>query len=97
MESTKNTQPDPAVERLASELADVEASIQLVSTGVASRITLTGLRFGRQVATRLRTSAARRGVDLDASFWSEDTISDILVSQMAQAAGTPRREMAGRD
>jgi hypothetical protein len=85
METVTETRPDLATERLAGELADVKASIELVSTGVASRITLTGLRFGQQVAERMSAAAARRGVDLEASFWPEETVCDIRVSRTAHA------------
>jgi hypothetical protein len=80
METTRTTTPDPAAERLASEVTDVEASIALVSSGVATRITLTGLRFGQQLAARLRARAASEGVDLEASFWPEEDGCDLRVS-----------------
>jgi hypothetical protein len=86
METTRATGPDAAAERLIGEVADVEASIALVSSGVASRVTLTGLRFGQQVAERLGAVAARQGVDLEASFWPDDTACDIRVSLAAPVA-----------
>ncbi len=70
-----------AEDRLAGELADLEASIELVSTGVATRITLTGLRFGQQLTERFRRQAALRGIQLEASFWPEDTACDVHVSR----------------
>lgn len=74
-------QRDPAIERLADELADVAASIALVSSGTASGVTLTGLRFGRQVADRLRAEASREGVDLRTSFRPDESACDVLVSR----------------
>lgn len=89
MESITGTQADLATERLSSEVSDVEASIALVSDGVATRVTLTGLRFGRQVAERLAYSAAQRGVYLEASFWPEDDLCDVHVSRTASDATAP--------
>lgn len=82
METVTETRPDLATERLAGELADVKASIALVSAGVASRITLTGLHFGRQVAERLGGEAASLGVDLEASFWPEESACDVHVTRV---------------
>jgi hypothetical protein len=84
MESIKEAQPDPTTERLAGELADVEASIALVSSGVASNITLTGLRFGQQLVDRLGPSAARDGVELEASFWPEESACDVHIRKAGQ-------------
>jgi hypothetical protein len=84
MESINATPPDLTTERLAGELADVEASIALVSSGVASSITLTGLRFGQQLVDRLGPSAARGGVELEASFWPEESACDVHVRKAGQ-------------
>jgi hypothetical protein len=86
MEHRNAPELDPAVERLAGELAEVEASIILVSSGVANRVTLTGLRFGRVVADRLGADAASRGVEVEASFWPEDEVADISVTRSESAA-----------
>jgi hypothetical protein len=81
MEKAQPVNPDLAREKLAGELADVEASIAMVASGVASNMTLTGLRFGQQVAERLTASAASRGVELEASFWPDDTLADIHLTR----------------
>jgi hypothetical protein len=86
METTSTAAGDLAAQKLMGEVADVEASIALVATGVASRVTLTGLRFGQQVAERLSASAARQGVHLEASFWPDDTVCDIQVSRAGDHA-----------
>jgi hypothetical protein len=88
MERTTPPESDPAVERLAGELAEVEASIVLVSSGVASRVTLTGLRFGQPIVDRLSADAANRGVDVEASFWPEDDVADVSVS-MSTTTNSP--------
>lgn len=84
MESIKSGAPDLTTERLAGELADVEASIALVASGVASSITLTGLRFGQQLVDRLGPSAARNGVELEASFWPEESACDVHIRKAGQ-------------
>lgn len=84
MKTVRAVNPDLATERLAGELADVEASIALISSGVASSITLTGLVFGQQVAEQLKATAKRRGVHLEATFWPEDAIGDIHLSRIEE-------------
>jgi hypothetical protein len=78
MQTTRATTSDATTERLAGEIADVRASIHLVSGGVASRVTLTALRFGPQVSERLRGLAAREGVVLEEAFWP-DEYGDLTV------------------
>jgi hypothetical protein len=91
METTRTAAPDAAAERLASEVADVQASISLVNSGVATRITLTGLRFGRQIAERLRLAAAADGIDLETSFWPEEDVGDLHISRMQPDASAESR------
>lgn len=82
MESIRGTNPYPVAERLASEVADVEAAIALVRSGVATTITLTSLRFAQQLSDSLAAGAAAQGVRLEASFWPEDDLGDLLVSRI---------------
>jgi len=91
MESIRAKTPDPLAERLASEVADVEAAIALVRSGVATTITLTSLRFAQQLSESLAKSAAAQGVRLEASFWPEDDLGDLLVSRIdGGEAGGPK-------
>jgi maleate cis-trans isomerase len=78
--------PGAATDRLAAELADVRASIELVSSGVASGVTLTGLRFSRQIAERLAETAGRAGVDLLTQPWADDSGGDVRVQVRAGEA-----------
>jgi hypothetical protein len=71
-----------AIDRLASEAADVAASIELVSSGVADRVTLTGMRFGRQLVLRHAARAARRGVSVETSSWTDDEACDVQVARL---------------
>jgi hypothetical protein len=87
METIRTTTLDPATERLASEVADVRASIALVHSGVATSVTLTGLRFGQQLAQSLRNAAASQGVTLEASFWPEEESGDLRVGIIGRPAG----------
>ena len=70
---------DGAELQLAGELADVEAAIALVAGGTVSAVTLTRMRFGRQLADHLEPEARRVGVHLDTTFWPEDSACDIHV------------------
>jgi hypothetical protein len=79
-----------ATERLAAEMAEATASIELVAQGTASRVTLTGLRFGRQVEERLRADAARAGVALTLAGWPDDTVTDLEVSSAPESAPAGR-------
>jgi len=95
MESIRANTPYPLAERLASEVADVGAAIALVRSGVATTITLTSLRFAQQLSDSLAAAAAAQGVRLEASFWPEDDLGDLLVSRIVdrEAGGLE----AGRD
>ncbi len=81
METIQPTSLDHASERLAAEMVDVQASIELVASGVASRITLSGLHFGRAVAEHLRIAAAEAGVSVQTSWWPEDDVCDVEVAR----------------
>ena len=85
METIWSPQAEPAQERLAGEFADVQASIELVASGMASRITLTGLRFGRMLAEQLGAAAESAGVELETSIWPEEDSSDISVRRKTHA------------
>jgi hypothetical protein len=91
MDTTRDPDAELAAERLAGEVADVEASIALVASGVATSITLTSLRFGQQLAASLKAHAARQGADVEASFWPEDDRCDLHISR------TPGYDAVGRD
>ena len=67
------------VQRLALEVRDVESAIELVRSGAASRVTLTGLRFAEQVLGRLDAEARRDGIALDPLYWPEDAGCDVTV------------------
>jgi hypothetical protein len=74
--------PEETRRRLSSEVAEVEAAIALVASGSASRITLTGLRFGEQVARRFRAEARSRGLYLEPLPWPEDAGCDLMVRRI---------------
>lgn len=78
------TTPDPEEtrRRLTSEVAEVESAIALVASGSASRVTLTGLRFGEQVARRFRAEATSKGVRLEPLPWPEDAGCDLIVRRI---------------
>jgi hypothetical protein len=85
MRNTTYGEFDPATDRLTAELADVRAAIELVATGVATGVTLTGMHFGRQVTRRLARSAEGVGVHLDTSLWPDEEMADIRVETVHRA------------
>jgi hypothetical protein len=66
---------DLAAQTLAAEMSDVEASIELVASGLASGVTLSGLHFGRKIAELLEASAAQAGVELETDLWADDSLA----------------------
>jgi hypothetical protein len=86
----ESDQADPAVtpdpeetrRRLTSEVAEVEGAMELVASGAASRITLSGLRFGEQLARRFRADAHSRGLRLEPILWPEDAGCDLIVRRI---------------
>jgi hypothetical protein len=74
--------PEDTRRRLSSEIAEVEGAIALVASGSASRITLSGLRFGEEVARRFRAEAAAKGLRLEPIPWPEDAGCDLIVRRI---------------
>jgi len=79
---TATPDPEETRRRLTSEVTEVEAAIALVASGSASRITLTGLRFGEQVARRFRAEALAKGISLEPLPWPEDAGCDLIVRRI---------------
>ena len=71
--------PEETRRRLTSEVAEVESAIALVASGAASRITLSGLKFGEEVAKRFRADAQSKGVRLDPLPFPDDAGCDLIV------------------
>lgn len=74
--------PEETKRRLTSEIAEVEGAIAMVSSGAASRITLSGLKFGEQLARRFRAEARSRGLHLEPILWPEDAGCDLIVRRI---------------
>jgi hypothetical protein len=74
--------PEETRRRLTSEVAELEGAMALVASGSASRITLSGLRFGEQLARRFRAEATSRGLVLDPILWPEDAGCDLIVRRV---------------
>ncbi|MGA2512896.1 MAG: hypothetical protein ABSG37_04675 [Candidatus Limnocylindrales bacterium] len=79
---TPSSDPEETRHRLASEVAEVESAMALVISGSASRITLSGLRFGDQVARRFDSEARSKGVRLEPILWPEDAGCDLIVRKI---------------
>ena len=54
----------------------------LVASGSASRITLSGLKFGEQLARRFRNEAHSKGLEFDPIPWPEDAGCDLIVRRI---------------
>ena len=76
---TATPNPDETRRRLTSEVAEVESAIALVASGTASRITLSGLKFGEEVAKRFRADARSKGVRIDPIPFPDDAGCDLIV------------------
>ncbi|MGD0248401.1 MAG: hypothetical protein ABSB75_05035 [Candidatus Limnocylindrales bacterium] len=81
-QDTAANSPEETRRRLTSEVAEVEAAIALVASGSASSVTLTGLRFGEQVARRFRAEATASGIRLEPILWPEDAGCDLIVRKI---------------
>ena len=76
------TSLDQARQRLAAEVTDVESAMALVASGSAARVTLGGLRFGDEVATRFRAEAASLGLRLEPIIGPDDAGCDLIVRRL---------------
>lgn len=64
---------------LQRELAEVEAAIALVGSGVATTVSVSGLHFGEAILAKARESAANQGVDVEPIWWPDDAGCDVIV------------------
>ena len=79
---TATPDPEETRRRLTSEVAEVESAMALVASGAASRITLTGLRFGDQVAQRFSADARSKGLRIEPLPWPDDAGCDLIVRRI---------------
>lgn len=79
---TSTSDAEATRQRLASEIAQVEGAIQLVASGEASRVSLSGLKFGEQLSRRFGAEAQAMGVRLDPLPWPDDAGCDLLVRRI---------------
>ncbi|HEX7472912.1 MAG TPA: hypothetical protein VF323_07500 [Candidatus Limnocylindrales bacterium] len=70
------------VHELNRELAEVEAAIALVRSGVAGEVSLTNLRYGEEVLSQIRARGADHGVLLEPIPWPEDAGCDLDVRRI---------------
>jgi hypothetical protein len=73
---------DETRRRLTSEVVELEGAIQMVASGPASRVTLTGLKFGEQLAHRFQAEARSRGLLIEPIPWPEDAGCDLIVRRI---------------
>jgi hypothetical protein len=74
--------PEETRRRLTSEVTEVQSAIELVASGSATKMTLTGLKFGEQLARRFRAEAGSKGIALDPIPWPEDAGCDLIVRRI---------------
>ena len=74
--------PEETRRRLAAEVQEVRGALVLVASGGASRVTLTGLRFGDELTSRFRPDAEAAGVLLEPIFWPDDAGCDLIVRRI---------------
>jgi hypothetical protein len=79
---TATPNPEETRRRLTSEVTDVEAAIAVVASGAASRITLSGLRFGEQIARQFQAEAQLKGLLLEPLPWPDDAGCDLVVRRI---------------
>ena len=77
-----NPDPDETRRRLTSEVAEVETAIELVASGPASSVTLSGLKFGEELARHFHAEAQSRGLRLEPIPWPEDAGCDLIVRKI---------------
>jgi hypothetical protein len=71
--------PEETPRRLAAEVQEVRGAIVLVASGGASRVTLTGLRFGEELMARFSHHPEAEGIVLEPIFWPDDAGCDLIV------------------
>ena len=74
--------PAETKRRLTSEISEVEGAIAMVASGSASRVTLTGMKFGEQLARRFLEEARSKGLLLEPIIWPEDAGCDLIVRRI---------------
>lgn len=74
--------PAETKRRLTSEISELEGAIAMVASGSASRITLTGLKFGEELSRRFQDEAQSKGLRLEPIIWPEDAGCDLIVRRI---------------
>jgi hypothetical protein len=54
----------------------------MVASGSASRVTLTGMKFGEQLARRFLEEAQAKGLRLEPIIWPEDAGCDLIIRRI---------------
>jgi hypothetical protein len=80
----RDPSPDPGEtrRRLAAEMQEVSGALAMVASGEASRVTLTGLRFGDELTARFSPEAEAAGIRLEPLFWPDDAGCDLIVRRI---------------
>ncbi len=79
MRSQHPDAPDAVERQLEREINEVRGAIEMVATGRATAISITGLRFGESLLEQLGPIAAERRVVLEPRWWPADSGCDLVV------------------
>jgi transposase len=75
---------------LEREYREIEAAIELVRSGGASVVSVTGLQFGEAVLHRIHAAGGDWGVTVDPQWWPDDSGCDIVIRAPDAARRTDR-------
>lgn len=73
---------EETLRRLTSEVTELESAITLVASGQATRVTVSGLRFGEALADRFREEATAKGIHIQPLPWPDDAGCDLMLERI---------------
>jgi len=74
--------PMTAERQLDRELAEVEAAIELVRSGLAPSVTIAGMQHGEAILEARRAAAERAGIAIEGVWGPADGDCDIVVRRL---------------
>ncbi len=75
---------------LEREYGEIEAAIELVRSGRASVVSVSGLQFGEAVIRRIHSAGGDWGVTVDPQWWPDDAGCDVVVRALDAERRTAR-------
>jgi len=80
-----------AERQLDRELAEVEAAVELVRSGLAPSVTIAGIRHGEAILEARHATAEGFGVAVDAIWGPAEDDCDIVVRRVGAGTGAADR------